>query len=92
MSDCSVNATIARFHMSDGRDRHHTFNAEGATVDWIEVDNERYVRVRECRAIAIYNMHDEWCYDRCSACDYEWYEDEPNYCPHCGARVRGGGE
>lgn len=40
-----------------------------------------------CHAIAIYNMNDEWCSDKCSACDYEWYEDEPNYCPNCGAKV-----
>ena len=40
-----------------------------------------------CHAIAIYNMNDEWCGDKCSACDYEWYEDEPNFCPHCGRKV-----
>jgi len=40
-----------------------------------------------CHAIAIYNMHDEWFCDSCSACGYEWYEDEPNYCPNCGKRV-----
>ena len=42
---------------------------------------------RTCHAIAIYNMHDEWCADECSMCGYEWYEDEPNYCPNCGAKV-----
>lgn len=44
---------------------------------------------KKCHAIAIYNFYDEWCGDKCSECDYEWYEDEPNYCPNCGAQVEG---
>ena len=64
----------------------------GRVMKGVYVDGERYERVRECRAIAIYNMHDEWCGDECSACGYEWYEDEPRFCPHCGARVKEGGD
>lgn len=61
-------------------------------VDWdkvesVEIEYDMYVKERTCHAIAIYNMHDEWCGDECSACGYEWYEDEPNYCPNCGAKV-----
>lgn len=98
MSDCSTNAfqpvkpIKGRIVWKDGQrptplDYARYVNGAERVAVYIELDGERYERVRECRAIAIYNMHDEWCGDECSACGYEWYEDEPNYCPNCGAKV-----
>ena len=47
------------------------------------LENPRvYVPERTCR------MADNGCEFCCSECDGRCgYDDEPNYCPHCGARV-----
>ena len=33
----------------------------------------------------------EWVGDKCSICGTEraWYGEQPNYCPDCGAKMRG---
>ena len=89
MSDCST-----EWKLPKAQDREpgvlYCPHADVSGVRAIDVRGERYERVRECHAIAIYNMHDEWCGDECSACGYEWYEDEPRFCPNCGARVKEG--
>lgn len=55
-------------------------------VDVTTVDGEkvRYVPGRTCR------MVDNGCELCCSECDCRHdYDDEPNYCHNCGARVVG---
>ena len=91
MSDCSTNWKLPKAAEREPNVLYMPqLDVDG--VREIDARGVRFVRVRECHAIAIYNMHDEWSYDKCSACDCEWYEDELNFCPHCGARVRGGGD
>lgn len=97
MSDCRVpepqGYDVARLRIEFGDGEvpwMYPLALNGRSIRGVYVDGERYTHERTCHAIAIYNMHDEWCGDECSACGYEWYEDEPNYCPRCGARVKEG--
>lgn len=55
-------------------------------VDYVEVDGERYERVRECENKMPSN---KWGYFRCSECDAV-LEYVPHYCQKCGAKVKVG--
>lgn len=63
-------------------------------LDYLESDGERFERVRECHVVSEYSYHDhtipEWNYDYCSNCGGEFYDEVPNYCPNCGAKVKVG--
>ena len=58
-------------------------------VDYMELDSERYERVKECEL----EYHDTgWV--SCSECNRSWHNDRPHVyrrCPYCGARVKGVG-
>ena len=63
-------------------------------VDYVTVDGQRFERVRECHVMSDYSYYDhiipEWNYDYCSNCGGEFYDEVPNYCPYCGAKVKVG--
>jgi rRNA maturation protein Nop10 len=67
----------------------------GREITGVLVDGERYERVRECEITRISNTRD---IRECSECGKHLYLSHPHargnlkYCPHCGARVKGGAE
>ena len=61
-----------------------------AAITTIEVDGQRFERVRECEL-----EHHETGWVSCRECNTSWKNDRPHVyrrCPYCGARVKEGGE
>jgi rubrerythrin len=70
---------------TDGSTHPHTLNRVGREVDYIEVDGERYERVRECEL-----EHHDTGWVSCRECNTSWKNDRPHVyrrCPYCGAKV-----
>ena len=51
-----------------------------------------FERRGECHPVPVYSFDGEttehYC-DSCSECEAEWMDDDPNFCPYCGAKVVG---
>ena len=92
MSDCSANA----WHVPAEREpgvlyMHGHPGTDYAAVQAIEVDGQRFERVRECHVVKnsrkyVLSNGAELFDDGCSICNGYVGEGE-NYCSNCGARV-----
>lgn len=94
MSDCSANAWRVPAEREPGVLYMHGHpGTDYAAVTAIEVDGQMFERVRTCKLVWGESMSST--YRECSECGI-YLGDVPikitNYCPNCGARVRGGGD
>ena len=92
--------TVLHF-VGDSFPRMFVINRLGREVDYVEVDGERYERVRECEIecdwhymeeVLPFTHEDTWAY-RCVSCEWQFRYDrgiKPDYCPNCGAKVKVG--
>lgn len=94
MCDQIDRATFAVFHMSAGCEHMFTFNDMCESVEYIDVNDERFERTRECemRYQTDGMMRGWW---KCSECHEAMDTIEscggrkpPKWCGNCGARVR----
>ena len=103
MSDCSTNANgpydVARLRIEfEGEEIPwmYPLALNGRVIKGVFVGNERYVPERECAPTIEPWKSDVAKFDAyCGNCGCEIGDKLmrlPNYCPHCGARVKEGGD
>lgn len=78
---------VIEVHFKDEYDPYPiVLNRLDREVDYMEVDSERYERVRECEL-----EHHDTGWVSCRECNTSWKNDRPHVyrrCPYCGARVK----
>ena len=81
----------AVFHMATGEHDHTAiFNGMGDTVDYIDVNGERFERAKECERIPYYGNGKKQFVCSLCGCGIGKQIDKyvyVNHCPACGARI-----